>query len=87
MIRKEIAAAVTTVVVVEDEMTDPVAGEIVDQQEFAERLLASTKDKDCAPDWAGWVAEPIHEDCVGGVLSQFVGYSLSDPFPEHAGSE
>ena len=35
----------TTTVVVDDEMIDPVTGEIIDQKELAERLLAQAKEQ------------------------------------------
>lgn len=35
----------TTDVVVDDEMIDPVTGEIIDQKELAERLLAQAKEQ------------------------------------------
>src|SRR5690606_13048130 len=45
LIRKEMAVADTTTVVVDDEMIDPVTGEIIDQKELAERLLAQAKEQ------------------------------------------
>ncbi|OKL54778.1 transposase, partial [Bowdeniella nasicola] len=39
------AVADTTTVVVDDEMIDPVTGEIIDQKELAERLLAQAKEQ------------------------------------------
>lgn len=44
MIRKETAVADTTELL-DDEMIDPVMGEIIDQKDLAERLLAQAKEQ------------------------------------------
>lgn len=47
---------------VDDEMIDPVTGEIIDQKELTERLLAQARERGVSLMGPGWPAEPPHEE-------------------------
>ena len=67
----------TTDVVVDDEMIDPVTGEIIDQKEIAQRLLAQAKE------------QGVSLTGPGGLLSQFtknvLETALEAELTEHLG--
>ncbi|UUZ43517.1 transposase [Janibacter limosus] len=69
----------TTTVVVDDEMIDPVTGEIIDQKELAERLLAQAKE------------QGVSLTGPGGLLSQLtknvLETALNAELTEHLGHE
>lgn len=69
----------TTTVVVDDEMIDPVTGEIIDQKELAERLLAQAKE------------QGVRLTGPGGLLSQLtknvLETALNAELTEHLGHE
>jgi transposase-like protein len=73
------AVADTTTVVVDDEMIDPVTGEIIDQKELAERLLAQAKE------------QGVSLTGPGGLLSQLtknvLETALNAELTEHLGHE
>jgi hypothetical protein len=51
-----------TTELLDEAMIDPVTGEIIDQKDLAERLLAQAKEAGREPGGPGWVAEPTHEE-------------------------
>lgn len=69
----------TTDVVVDDEMIDPVTGEIIDQKELAERLLAQAK------------AQGVSLTGPGGLFSQLtksvLETALNAELTEHLGHQ
>jgi transposase-like protein len=69
----------TTDVVVDDEMIDPVTGEIIDQKELADRLLAQAKE------------QGVGLTGPGGLLSQLtknvLETALNAELTEHLGHE
>jgi transposase-like protein len=74
-----VAVADTTAVVFDDEMIDPVTGEIIDQKELAERLLAQAKE------------QGVSLTGLGGLLSQLtknvLETALNAELTEHLGHE
>jgi len=64
----------------EDEMIDPVTGEIIDQKDLAERLLAQAREQGGESGRLGRVVEPAHQ---GNVLEAALNAELT----EHLGHE
>ena len=69
----------TTTVVVDDEMIDPVTGEIIDQKEIAQRLLAQAKDQGVSLTGPGGL--------LGELTKNVLETALEAELTEHLGHE
>ena len=69
----------TTTVVVDDEMIDPVTGEIIDQKELAERLLAQAKEQGVSLSGPGGL--------LGQLTKNVLETALNAELTEHLGHE
>ena len=73
------AVTVTTDVVVDDEMIDPVTGEIIDQKEIAQRLLAQAKEQGVSLTGPGGL--------LGELTKNVLETALEAELTEHLGHE
>lgn len=76
------AVADTTDVVIDDEMIDPVTGEIIDQKELAERLLAQAKEQGVSLTGPGGLLSQLTKN----VLETALEAELIEHLGEHGGN-
>lgn len=82
LIRKEMAVADTTERL-DDEMIDPVSGEIIDQKDLAERLLAQAKEQGVSLVGPGGLlnqlTKNVLETALNAELTEHLGHERGEP--------